>query len=380
MEIENILMTRKEEVAEFKPEIAIVGGGCCGCTVALALAKQGRKVVLFERDLSYQDRIVGELLQPGGIRALERLGLDDCAKEGLDSVMVYGYVVIDPANNQSNGVDCNTPKEQLLSYPDSDPETAIEYFGIKASNQNAKNSSVESDQPRGRSFHHGRFVQLLREKAISHPNILVIEGTVSKLIEEEGQVVGVEYRERVEKVTDETNETSSPDASITPSPSSENKVKSCRVALTLVADGLWSSSRKNLSDTTLKFVSSFVGVVVDHPPMEAPVPHRNHGHVILANPSPCLIYQISPTETRVLIDFLGPLPSTATGEMQAHLKSHVSPQLPEMFRAAFNLAVDTKEIKSMPNRFCPARPPLKRGALLIGDALNMRHPLTGTVG
>jgi len=47
------------------PEIAIVGGGCAGCTLALALAKKGRKVVLIERDLSYQDRIVGELLQPG---------------------------------------------------------------------------------------------------------------------------------------------------------------------------------------------------------------------------------------------------------------------------------------------------------------------------
>lgn len=37
-----------------------------------------------------QDRIVGELMQPGGIRALERMGLDDCAKESIDSVEVSG--------------------------------------------------------------------------------------------------------------------------------------------------------------------------------------------------------------------------------------------------------------------------------------------------
>jgi len=79
----------------------------------------------------------------------------------------------------------------------------------------------------------------------------------------------------------------------------------------------------------------------------------------------------------VLVDFLGPLPSTGNGEMQAYLKDKVSPQLPAMFRPAFNKAVDENEIKSMPNRFCPAREPLKKGALLIGDALNMRHPLTG---
>jgi squalene monooxygenase len=46
--------------------------------------------------MSLQDRIVGELLQPGGVRALERLGLDDCAKEGIDSVGVDGYVVFTP--------------------------------------------------------------------------------------------------------------------------------------------------------------------------------------------------------------------------------------------------------------------------------------------
>lgn len=37
------------------------------------------------------DRIVGELMQPGGIRALERMGLDDCAKcADIDPVLVEG--------------------------------------------------------------------------------------------------------------------------------------------------------------------------------------------------------------------------------------------------------------------------------------------------
>jgi hypothetical protein len=37
------------------------------------------------------DRIVGELLQPGGVRALERMGLADAAKgAGTDGVQVDG--------------------------------------------------------------------------------------------------------------------------------------------------------------------------------------------------------------------------------------------------------------------------------------------------
>jgi len=45
------------------------------------------------QDMEEQDRIVGELLQPGGIRSLEGLGLDDCAKEGIDSIVVSRPII-----------------------------------------------------------------------------------------------------------------------------------------------------------------------------------------------------------------------------------------------------------------------------------------------
>ncbi len=44
-------------------------------------------MLLLERDLSQPDRIVGELLQPGGYLMLKRLGLEGCV-EGIDSVKV----------------------------------------------------------------------------------------------------------------------------------------------------------------------------------------------------------------------------------------------------------------------------------------------------
>ena len=42
---------------------------------------------MLERDLSQPDRIVGELLQPGGYLMLKRLGLADCT-EDIDSQKV----------------------------------------------------------------------------------------------------------------------------------------------------------------------------------------------------------------------------------------------------------------------------------------------------
>jgi squalene monooxygenase len=104
----------------------IVGAGILGCSLAVTLAKQGRRVVLIERDMSEPDRIVGELLQPGGVKALTDLGLRDCL-EGIDAIPEYGYQVM---------------------YRDE--KVLIPYIG------------ADEESRQGRSFHHGRFITNLR--------------------------------------------------------------------------------------------------------------------------------------------------------------------------------------------------------------------------
>jgi len=47
-----------------------------GSCIATVLARDDRKVTLIERDLKEPDRIIGELLQPGGCQVLRNLGLD----------------------------------------------------------------------------------------------------------------------------------------------------------------------------------------------------------------------------------------------------------------------------------------------------------------
>ena len=56
-------------------EVVIVGAGVVGCAAAVAFGNQGRSVILLEKSLKEPDRIVGELLQPGGVNALEKLGM-----------------------------------------------------------------------------------------------------------------------------------------------------------------------------------------------------------------------------------------------------------------------------------------------------------------
>ena len=52
--------------------------------------KRHRSVILLERSLKEPNRIVGELLQPGGVGALEKLGLRHCL-DGIDSMALNPF-------------------------------------------------------------------------------------------------------------------------------------------------------------------------------------------------------------------------------------------------------------------------------------------------
>lgn len=115
--------------------------------------------------------------------------------------------------------------------------------------------------------------------------------------------------------------------------------------------------------------SFFVGLLLKG----ATLPHPNHGHVVLAKPSPILFYPIGTNEVRCLVDVPGPkLPA----DLPAYLRTHVAPEVPPELRAAF-LAATEGTIRTMQNKQLTSKPLHQPGALLLGDAFNMRHPLTG---
>ncbi|KAI8988236.1 squalene epoxidase-domain-containing protein [Mycotypha africana] len=302
-------------------DIIIVGAGILGCAAAKAFGSDGRRVLLLERDLSEPDRIVGELLQPGGINALKSLRLEDCV-EGIDSIPCYGY-----------GILRNDDYVQL-SYPI---------------------DTLTEKQAVGRSFHHGRFIQNLRQAATTTENVTVKELTVNTLLKEEngqgekGKVIGVVTQSK----TDEEFRFYAP--------------------LTIVCDGLFSRFRKEFTIKTPDVRSNFVGFIMK----DVKLPYPHHGHVILANPSPILMYQISTHDTRVLIDIPGKLPSLSNGDLKQYLRETIAPQLPDTIRPKFLESLEKERIRSMPNGFLPPSINQCEGMIVLGDAMNMRHPLTG---
>lgn len=303
-------------------DVVIVGAGVAGSALAYTQGLEGRRVLLLERDLEQPDRIVGELLQPGGYLMLKKLGLEHCVND-IDASQVHGYCMFKGG------------REAKVAYP-------VEGYDFPVA---------------GRSFHNGRFVQRLRQAAAAVPSVTIRQGTVRRLVNAAGQawqdgevVAGVCYR------------------------TSDGVERTATGHLTVACDGIYSSLRTKLSTPSIKTPSYFVGLLL----RGCKLPYDCYGHVVLAKPSPVLFYPISSTEVRCLVDYPGEkLPSVTNGTLQSYLRETVAPQLPEQLRTSFLEAVESGRIRSMQNRLMPAKPLHQPGALLLGDAFNMRHPLTG---
>ncbi|KAK7386986.1 hypothetical protein VNO78_27414 [Psophocarpus tetragonolobus] len=294
-------------------DVIIVGAGVAGSALAYTLAKDGRHVHVIERNLREPDRIVGELLQPGGYLKLIELGLEDCVEQ-IDAQRVLGYVLFKDG------------KKTKLPYP-------LEKFRADVA---------------GRCFHNGRFIQRMREKAAALHHVRMEQGTVISLLEQDNRtIVGVLYKTK------------------------DGQEHKAYAPLTIVCDGCFSKLRRSLCYPKVEVTSSCVGLVLEN----CQLPFENYGHVILADPSPILFYRISSTEVRCLVD----IPGQRVGKagMANYLKAMVASQIPPELHDAFISAIDHGKIRTMPNSSMPADPYPTPGALLMGDAFNMRHPLTG---
>ena len=81
----------------------------------MPLSQDGRRVHVIERDLSQPDRIVGELLQPGGYLKLIELGLEGKRSSCLNLYKLQKFVII-PTLYQAVGRYIKGPVPFLFTY------------------------------------------------------------------------------------------------------------------------------------------------------------------------------------------------------------------------------------------------------------------------
>ena len=145
--------------------------------------------------------------------------------------------------------------------------------------------------------------------------------------------------------------------------------------LTIIADGYASKFRKQYIRHQPVSRSKFYGLEL----IDADLPRAQHGHVVLGDGAPVLLYQIGTHETRALVDVPENLASASikNGGVKGHLRNVVLPGLPKPVQSSFEAALDSGGLRSMPNSFLPPSTNKTPGMIILGDAMNMRHPLTG---
>lgn len=336
-------------------DVIVIGAGVVGPAIATALARQGRKVLIVERSWEKPDRIVGELLQPGGLKALKELGMAQ-AVNNIEAIHVEGYYI-------------KFDKRELsIQYPDKAEANITKSFqpvpdcvfnGNDKLVTDATIKTVDWDNDeriRGVAFHHGDFLMNLRSIVKLEANVTALEGTVTKITRDvEGVIRGVEVK-------------------------TTSGVKKYTSKLVIGCDGIYSKFRKELSPNNVPVIGSyFIGIELK----DAKLPKPHFGHVILGNHAPAIIYQISPHETRILCAYKT-TKAPGTEEVYQYLKNDVLPSLPKETQSSFSDAIEQKKFRPMPNQYLPAmKQGSEKGLVLVGDSLNMRHPLTGggmTVG
>lgn len=295
-----------------KYDVCIIGAGVAGAAIGTYLGRHGKKVAVIEKNMAEMDRILGELLQPGGVQMLQQLGLENTLLD-IDAQPVTGY-----------GMFLNGENFQI-GYP------------------------VKEKGLTGYGFRNGKFVQNLRKELLKSPNVTLIEGNADSFIDEKNQVTGVHYTDK------------------------NNQPQKVHAALTIACDGALSPFRLKLTKTEKKITGYFLGLVLE----DCQLPYPNHGHVLMTGTSPVLLYPITSSATRALIDFPGDQAPRMGEELKQHLLNVIGPHIPEVSKPSYINAVHAGKYKVFPNHRLPSTPILKQGAVLLGDSLNMRHPLTG---
>ncbi|RUS18236.1 squalene epoxidase-domain-containing protein [Endogone sp. FLAS-F59071] len=322
-------------------DIIMVGAGIVGCAVAKGFGTDGRRVLLIERDLSEPDRIVGELLQPGGMDALRELGMEGTASTTLTVSHATATVSSSTANRSTFPTPRTVRARRPLAFHFTMVGSSRTYAGLLALHQ-----STLLSVPACRLFHSPETPPDPHHNHpfLPSPSVTVVEGTANSLIRDadEHKVIGVSYLPKGEK--------------------EEFRV---HAPLTIVADGLFSKFRKEFTDKTPDVKSNFVGLLA---PLSQPWSCRPGQ----ARPHPALPnwYARHARAGRCAWEAAKCVVGRTEGSV-------VASELPETIRNKFLEALETERLRSMPNGFLPPSSNQTDGLIVMGDAANIRHPLTG---
>lgn len=326
-----------------KYEIIVVGAGISGPAVATGFARQGRRVLLVERDWNESNGIAGDVLQPGGVRALKSLGMGQAINH------------IDGSPYKDVEFRCGTERVKVpmplkKDLPPLETLDSCVYKGndkvLDDENFDAKDFE-ESEHEKGIMFKHGRLVMNLRKIAKTESNVTTLQGLVTKLVMDGAEVRGVVVK------------------------TSDGKLIQYDADLTIVCDGKYSRLRKALpghQDFEPQAILKVFRLLDVH------LIEKETCHILFNEKmSPVIIYPSKPTEITCICCLK---PREIPDNLDEYFRSEVANNIPVELQKAFRVAL-VDGSKTLTEKKWRSQRITTPGVQILGDALNKRDTLGG---
>jgi 2-polyprenyl-6-methoxyphenol hydroxylase-like FAD-dependent oxidoreductase len=306
-------------------EIAIVGGGLVGTTLAVALARRGIESLVLERHPTTPEVLRGELIMPRGVAVLDALGLRDRLEEVC--VETEGTVLHHPAFPEGR---------VTVDYDLAPPPLDV---------------SPESWRPRGLCGWRRPLYEELRRAA--------------------RETGGVQVRERFEVV----GCTRAPDGRLLLEPKDRTQTP-IAARLVVAADGANSLLRRlrgfePFESVQRTFVQGFVG--------RAPGATRRHVHVGVHAVGAAFVFPFPEGHFRSTIEYREELRPElrADSPLERHLEV-VREALPEIWEELGGASIEpVTDLHVQPGQSISLAGIVEDGFVLVGDAAGCLDPFTG---
>jgi len=125
-------------------DVIVVGGGLAGATLATVLARQGRSVLVLERETRFKDRVRGENMLPWGVAVARRLGvLDTLVGAGGRSVPFFNIYAMGTQTEHRPLPETTPTREGCLNMYHPDLQEALVAGALKAGVDVRRGASVQ---------------------------------------------------------------------------------------------------------------------------------------------------------------------------------------------------------------------------------------------
>ena len=145
--------------------------------------------------------------------------------------------------------------------------------------------------------------------------------------------------------------------------------------MTVLADGASSNFRSQFAQRRPAARSRFWGLEL----LEVTLPYDDYAIGVLGRGPVILMYRIGEHETRILIDIPDDTHRAlrTSQSVRDYITDHVVSTLPDALQSALLVALKSGQLRSMPNAWLSPSAKNTPGLIILGDAWNMRHPVTG---